>query len=139
MTDLGSSNGTWVQRRFEAYAWPGNVRELRNAVARRAALGDLAPPPGPIERTSAPSSGRTSASSPPPSGPTSSATADDLVSRILAKDLPLPLARQDLVDEFERRYVERVLAKHDGNVTRAAHASGIARRYFYTLRNRLGV
>ena len=29
--------------RWEDYAWPGNVRELRNAVARRLALGDLAP------------------------------------------------------------------------------------------------
>ena len=121
--------------RFEAYAWPGNVRELRNVVARRIALGDLAPPPG------APMSSRASA---PPSGSNPAPSAggvgvDDPVARILAMDLPLPRARQDLVDEFERRYVERVLAKHDGNVTRAAHASGIARRYFYTLRNRLGV
>jgi two-component system response regulator HydG len=41
-----------------------------------------------------------------------------------------------VVDAFERRYVERVLAKHGGNVTRAAAASGIARRYFYDLRKR---
>jgi len=40
------------------------------------------------------------------------------------------------LDEFLRRYVVRVLAKHNGNVTRAAAASGIARRYFYVVKNR---
>ena len=32
-----------VLARWEDAPWPGNVRELRNAVARRLALGDLAP------------------------------------------------------------------------------------------------
>jgi two-component system response regulator HydG len=121
--------------RFEAYSWPGNVRELRNAVARRIALGELALWPG---RPGAsvgvsPSSNRTPAGSAPnvPAG-------DDFAQRILERDLPLPLARQEVVDEFERRYVERVLAKHGGNVTRAAQASGIARRYFYAVKNRVG-
>jgi ActR/RegA family two-component response regulator len=41
-----------------------------------------------------------------------------------------------VVSEFERFFVERVLAKHDGNVSRAAAASGIARRYFQILRTR---
>ena len=113
--------------RFEAYAWPGNVRELRNAVARRLALGDLAPEPG--ER-GAVSSSRPSAA--PSEG-------DELMERVLAKDLPLPRARQEVLAEFERCYVERVLAKHGGNVTRASAASGVARRYINTKRNRHGV
>ena len=116
-----------VLARFEAYSWPGNVRELRNAVARRLALGDLAPAPGAGGRPSAP---------PPPSTPTSSG--DDFVDAVLERDLPLPRARQEVVDEFERRYVARVLDKHGGNVTRAANASGIARRYFYAIKNRVG-
>jgi two-component system, NtrC family, response regulator HydG len=112
-----------VVARFEAYRWPGNIRELRNAVARRLALGDLAPPPG----------------SPRPPGAASKTTStDDFVLRVLGLDLPLPRARQEVVDEFERRYVERVLTKHGGNVTRAANASGIARRYFYSIKNRVG-
>jgi len=120
-----------IVARFEAYSWPGNVRELRNAVARRLALGDLAPEPGGPGSSSA-TRGSTGA---PPSAP----EGDDLLERVLAADLPLPRARQEVLDEFERRYVERVLAKHGGNVTRAAAASGIARRYFYTIRNRHGV
>jgi DNA-binding NtrC family response regulator len=109
--------------RFEDYTWPGNVRELRNAVARRIALGELA------ADDLVPAAG---------AGPAADAARGDLVERILALELPLPRARQRVVEEFERRYVERVLAKYDGNVTRAAAASGIARRYFYTLRARRG-
>ncbi len=119
-----------VIARFEAYAWPGNVRELRNAVARRLALGDLAPEPGAPRHAQA----RTA-----PGAQSHAGSGDDLLERVLSADLPLPRARQEVLDEFERRYVERVLAKHGGNVTRAAAASGIARRYFYTIRNRHGV
>ena len=51
-------------------------------------------------------------------------------------DLPLPRARAEVVEEFERRYVEAALDRHDGNVTRAAKASGLALRYFQILKAR---
>ncbi len=123
-------------RRFEAYAWPGNVRELRNAVLRRIALGDLADDvlPG----SSAPTNAASDSMPPPASTPSpTEVSANALFEEVLAKDLPLPRARQLVLDAFERRYVADVLAKHDGNVTRAAHASGIARRHFYTIRARV--
>jgi two-component system response regulator HydG len=100
--------------RLEDYAWPGNVRELQNAIARQVALGDLPS----LDALSAPDDG------------------DDLVESILRQDLPLPRARADMVAEFERRYVRRVLDKHGGNVGKAAAASGIALRYFQLLRAR---
>src|SRR6185436_561448 len=105
----------------EAYAWPGNVRELHNAVARRVALGDDAP---------------ISTSRPPGDGSATSARGGDLIESVLALDLPLTRARERIVDAFERRYVQRVLASHNGNVSAAAAASGIARRYFQILRAR---
>jgi DNA-binding NtrC family response regulator len=98
-----------VLARWERQGWPGNVRELRNAVARYLTLGEL---------------GRWGAR------PEST----DLVADVLAANLPLPAARQRVVDAFERAYIERVLAAHGGNVSRAAEASGIARRYFQILR-----
>ncbi|MFO0761214.1 MAG: sigma 54-interacting transcriptional regulator [Byssovorax sp.] len=107
--------------RLEAYAWPGNVRELYNAVARRVALGDDAP----IH------TGR-----PAGDGSAPSARGGDLIESVLALDLPLTRAREQIVDAFERRYVQRVLAAHNGNVSAAAAASGIARRYFQILRAR---
>jgi hypothetical protein len=42
-----------------------------------------------------------------------------------------------MVAEFEKRYVRRVLEMHDGNVGKAAAASGIALRYFQLLKARV--
>jgi two-component system, NtrC family, response regulator HydG len=113
-----------VAQRFEDYRWPGNVRELHNAVARVLALGDDAA----REVTSAPAPGR--------STDVSTAAAGDVIEKVLDAGLSLTQAREAVVAEFERRYVERVLARHGGNVARAAEASGIARRYFQILRAR---
>ncbi|WP_394843981.1 sigma 54-interacting transcriptional regulator [Pendulispora brunnea] len=104
--------------RFEAHAWPGNVRELQNAVARHLATGELDPRKRPIETAPA------APASPEP----------NVLLEILEQDLPMAKARQQLLAEFERSYVARVLAKHGGNVTRAAAASGIAHRYFQSLK-----
>ncbi len=60
---------------------------------------------------------------------------DDVVTRALETGLPLPAARAMVVEELERRFVEGALAKHGGNVTRAAAASGLTRRYFHILMN----
>jgi DNA-binding NtrC family response regulator len=90
------------------------VRELHNAVARQLALGET------FERMPA----------------SSRAAGGDLVEEILALKLPFPRARDQLLAAFEKRYVERVLADHGGVVSRAAVASGIARRYFNVIRAR---
>jgi DNA-binding NtrC family response regulator len=104
--------------RMESYLWPGNVRELYNLVSRARALGDLA-------------SDEALVRSPRPAS-------SDLVQGILDKDLPFIRAKEELVGEFERRYVRRALERFGGNVSKAAAASGIARRYFYDLKNRAG-
>ncbi len=100
--------------RFEAMPWPGNVRELQNAVAAELVTGDL------------------SSGSDAPDGP----EATDAFQQVLAQELPLPQAKQRIVAAFEASYVERLLSKHGGNVSRAAAASGIAHRYFQLLKAR---
>jgi transcriptional regulator with GAF, ATPase, and Fis domain len=112
-----------VLARFEAYGWPGNVRELRNAISRLVALGS-------VDVGAAAS--LQSAHEPARGGD------DDAIEAIVASRLPFPLARRRVLDEFERRYVERVLADHEGNVARAASASGIALRYFQIVKARGG-
>jgi DNA-binding NtrC family response regulator len=102
-----------VLARFEAYDWPGNVRELRNAVARVVALGDEA---------SAPVSAR--------------GKNPGTLEELCTSKLPFAVARRRVIEEFERRYVQSVLAEHDGNVAEAARASGIALRYFQLVRAR---
>jgi DNA-binding NtrC family response regulator len=121
--------------KWERYEWPGNIRELRNAVARHLALGDLA-------GTSVPSAGDGFGDQETPSfarsgehGHAHSADAPfDIVEDVLGRRLPLVTARQEVVDYFESRYVARVLAEHGGNISRAAEASGIARRHFHRLK-----
>jgi two-component system, NtrC family, response regulator HydG len=109
-----------VYRRWEEAPWPGNVRELRNAVARHLALGDWAAPAGEEEGDAGESGARP----------------ESLLESVLSLRLPLVQARQRVVDEFERVYLERVLADHGGNVRRAAVSAGVGRRYFQRLRAR---
>jgi two-component system, NtrC family, response regulator HydG len=109
-------------RSWEEYAWPGNVRELRNAVARRIALRDLEVPTE-LATDDEPRS--------------VAADGDGALERIVARGLPLNVARQEVLEELERRFVEKALAEHGGNVTRAAAASGIARRQFQRVKRRL--
>jgi two-component system response regulator HydG len=107
---------------WEDHAWPGNVRELENAVARRAALGELAPPLG-----LAPAS----AAAPKPAG--------TRVEVSLDPGKPLAVVREAAVAEIERRYVELLLAAHGGQSLEAAAKAGVTRRYLNMLRSRFGL
>jgi two-component system, NtrC family, response regulator HydG len=118
--------------RFADYPWPGNVRELRNAVARFLVLGDV----GALGIPASPAATEAAEASSPPPAPPQERVAGDVIDEVIKEDLPLGLARERVLDAFLRRYVAHVLAKHGGNVTRAAAASGIARRYFYVVKNR---
>lgn len=115
---LGAPSGSIppdVLARWEAHPWPGNIRELRGAVSRFLALGQLTPV--------------TSETHPPPSS-------RDVIDQLLAQHLTLPEARRRLTAIFERRYVEHALQRSGGNVSKAAEASGIARRHFQTLKSK---
>jgi DNA-binding NtrC family response regulator len=108
---------TEVMARWEDARWPGNVRELRNAVLRWVALGELS------------TTLRRRESGAPPS---------DAIDEAIRLRLPFGEARDQVVAEFERRYIASVLAEHGGDVGRAAAASGIGRRYFNMIRARKG-
>ena len=101
--------------------WPGNVRELEHAVARRMALGDDL---SALLQTGGPGVGQ-------------GARGADFLDRVLDMKLAMPHARQKVIEEFEQRYVTRAIAEHGGNVSRAAAASGLTRRYFHMLRSKM--
>jgi DNA-binding NtrC family response regulator len=135
----GPPIGEELVARLESYAWPGNVRELSNAVLHHAALGELA------DRDSfarAPSSvtGATDdgAESTERAERRSAEPSDGIIASVVARGLPFPRARQEVMEAFEERYVDAMLEKHDNNISKAAAAAGIARRYFYTIRTRRG-
>jgi DNA-binding NtrC family response regulator len=123
--DMGGSPDdveAYVDAHFADYNWPGNVRELRNAVARYVALGSD------WERSRPATVAGEIASE--------SAAGGDWIDQILSAGMPYPLARRRTVEEFERRYMERILAAHGGNVAQAARASGLGLRYFRLVKAR---
>jgi len=111
-------------QKWEDYAWPGNVRELRNTIARQLALGDLAD----AQPERAPSL--------PPGASPAGVVGEDSIDHFVDMNLPFPQARDRILEEFEARFVARVLSRHNGDVARAAAASGIGRRYFQKLKAR---
>ncbi len=100
--------------------WPGNVRELENIIKRAVILSqglrlntqDFFP---------ADASGYT-----PPSD-------DDLWSK------PFKEAKEKVMEDFMQRYVQKLLSRHQGNVSRAAEASGIKRQYLHKIMKQSGI
>ena len=89
------------------YAWPGNVRELRNVVERVASLGVEGLP-------------ELGAGARPRPG-------EGLATR------PFKAAKERLVQAFERDYLLDLLARFQGNISRAAQEAGIDRVYLHRL------
>jgi DNA-binding NtrC family response regulator len=107
--------------RAASHSWAGNVRELRELTSRLLVPGGDAALPS----TAAPEL---------PCDDTAKLTA--IVHELLDADVSYSEARRRLLVEFEQRYVERMLVAHRGNITRAAAASGLARRNFQLIRAR---
>jgi two-component system nitrogen regulation response regulator NtrX len=101
--------------KLQSYDWPGNVRELKNTVERIVIMRAK-----PV------------------------IDADDLP-RLMADPMQEPSSSiyyqtfQEATDAFERQYIQRKLAEHDGNVTRAAEAMGIDRSHLYRRMKALGI
>ncbi|MBX3270515.1 MAG: sigma 54-dependent Fis family transcriptional regulator [Sandaracinaceae bacterium] len=98
------------------HRWPGNVRELRNVVEATLAMGEAPALDAPLA----------------PGDP--GALAPDALA-----SLPYKEARRVLLDDFERRYVARLLERHDGNVSAAARAGSMDRTYLIKLIGRHGL
>lgn len=97
------------------HPWPGNVRELRNYVERALALADF--------RVFGTESGE-------------AAPASDVE---VPAGMDLRTARESMMRDFEKKYLENLLSQHAGNVSAAARAAGIDRKYFYKLLWRNGL
>jgi DNA-binding NtrC family response regulator len=54
-------------------------------------------------------------------------------------ELPLPTARELVMERFERSYVTAKLAQHGGNISRAADAMGVSRQLVHRLLDRYGM
>jgi transcriptional regulator with PAS, ATPase and Fis domain len=94
---------------LKARAWPGNVRELRNFIERSVSLGFTEPAASGVTKSVQEMS-------------------PDVLAHIVPTHLPLKDARAAWTEQFELLYVTAILAKTDGNVTRAAELAGVNRR-----------
>lgn len=101
--------------RLQHYDWPGNVRELKNTIER--IVITRAKPV--IDADELP---RLAAD------PTS-----DPLSSVYYKTF------QEAAETFERQYIQRKLAEHGGNVSRAAETMGIDRSHLYRRMKALGI
>jgi len=110
-----------MMEELRAYNWPGNVRELRNVVERALSLGTTGLP------ASAGSGGPQSSRRHP------TAPSDEML------DLPFKEAKGQLIEGFERAYLDHLLQKHGGNISRAAADAGIDRNYIHRLVKKYGI
>lgn len=109
---------TW----FDYYAWPGNVRELENVVYRAFLLAEepaiYIPPDGAIAATGVSLDDR-------PHGGFDS--------------FKYTHAKAQALAHFDKEFLIRLLAKANGNVTRAAQLAGTERRYLGKLLKKYGI
>jgi DNA-binding NtrC family response regulator len=101
-----------------AHDWPGNIGELRSVIERGVSLEGGALPLG-----NEPGGGAASTVD----GAGSAPTARDVLDR------PFKEAKGVLVESFEREYLTHLLARHNGNISRAALEAGIDRNYIHRL------
>jgi transcriptional regulator with GAF, ATPase, and Fis domain len=109
---------------FEGHRWPGNVRELSNAVQRLVVTPDrlLLADAGPSATSAAVAAGVAASPAPAPAQAPPTAPL-----------LPLRTARREASEAFERDYLQRVLARSQGNVTRAAAIAEVSRQMLQKL------
>ncbi len=94
-----------IIREFETRAWLGNVRELKNQVELTLLM-----------------SGGESAEERKQQLPKVAVTDVDI-------DTPILIGRDLIADAYEKRYLELILQKTGGNVSRAAELAGVGRRW----------
>jgi len=133
---------------LQIYPWPGNVRELVNVVERAVSFCDS----DTIELSDLPDYVRTARAAPPrelprrattvpvsgvPQAPSVSmnpnAPAPAPPEELLAEGVTFKDAKERWVASFERDYILQLLRRNSGNISHAARAADIDRKYFRKL------
>jgi DNA-binding NtrC family response regulator len=126
-----------AMRLLEHYQWPGNVRELRNVIERAVLLAETPEDEDALRRT--PMSAARSEPSITATPSHTATSADAAMTVPVDVGIPFKLAKQNVISEFEKRYISRLLAQHDGNISAAARAAGIDRMSIHKMLHRLGL
>lgn len=140
-----------TKKKLVEYHWPGNVRELKNLIDRGAAmsdrwfrmpedfgrsididgLGGIAPGSGVglVDKHFEP----TAVADAEPAGPAGAIT------RPLWEGKSYKDAKEAVLEDFERGYINELLEAHGGNVSAAARAAGIHRNILHRMMSRYGI
>jgi DNA-binding NtrC family response regulator len=103
--------GADAYRALLEYEWPGNIRELEHALEQAVALA----PGAEIQCEDLPK---------PLQGATPASVPSDSVVPTTFKD-----AKQRLIERFERQFIADALARHQGNISKAAEEMGMYRQH----------
>jgi transcriptional regulator with PAS, ATPase and Fis domain len=109
---------------LKRHEWPGNVRELRNLV-ELAFYSEKRP----VDLSSFLSFGTLRAGRKPTDEPDMSFTTDK----------PFKDAKNDLIEEFEKAYLNDLLARNRQNISQSAREAGIERAYLQRLIRKYGM
>jgi DNA-binding NtrC family response regulator len=113
---------------LQVYPWPGNVRELQNAIEHAVVLLE---PGQSVGAADIPLHGMSHAR-PAPRGGSLELPADLLQESY-------HVARDRVIAQFERRYIEELVLAADGNMSKAARIAGVDRTTLYRLMERHGL
>jgi transcriptional regulator with GAF, ATPase, and Fis domain len=103
-----------VIKELAAYDWPGNVRELRNYVERCVVLREQTAP----SRRRPPTDGEQKA---------------------VDVQIPFRIAKEKVIDDFERQYLSALMESTGGNVSKAARLAGMDRMHLHHLVQKHGL
>ena len=115
--------------------WPGNVRELRNVIERAVLLAESPAAEGFRRAPTIPQPTRSETMTPSHT----LAPPDASMSFPVDIQIPFKVAKQNVISEFEKRYISKLLEHHDGNISAAARAAGIDRMSIHKMLHRLGL
>ena len=103
-------------QRLVNHSWPGNVRELRNVMERACLLAR----DGAINLEGA-------------------INGDDHAAGAVRTDLPFKVAKNQIVEAFEREYIEALVSRHRMNLSAAARDAQIDRKHLRELMHKYGL
>ncbi len=138
---------------LQTYPWPGNVRELVNVIERAISFCDsqvlqISDLPDYVRSAKAPPASRASAATGPVRRPSTGAGASGAFPTVpMGAGAPAPTPPEELLAEgvtfkdakerwvaaFERDYILQLLRRNSGNISHAARAADIDRKYFRKL------
>jgi len=113
---------------LQAHDWPGNVRELRNVIERALALGTE--PSALVAPLGEQALGRAPATASAASG----ADAIDFEPGVSFRD-----TKERWTEVFERRYLQWLLKRAEGNISKAARDADMDRKYLHKLLRKYGI